>query len=149
MRTIIILISFCFIASVAGAQKMKDAEVPQGIKESLKKMYPAAKELKWQKEDPNIEAEFEVNEVETSLLFDASGNVIETEIEIKPADLPIPAKEYIAKNFPDKKTKEASKIIDAEGVTYFEAEIDKTDYIFDENGNFFRKTEEKKKEDKN
>lgn len=148
MRTIIILISFCIIASVACAQKLKEADVPQGIKESLKKMYPAAEELKWQKEDANIEAEFKVNGIETSLLFNESGILIETESVILPADLPVAAKEYIARNFPDKKTKEASKIIDAEGVTYFEAEIDKVDYIFDENGNFFRKTEEKKKEDK-
>ena len=127
---------------------MKDANVPQEIRESLKKMYPAAEKIKWQKEEGNIEAEFKINDIETTLLFNESGILIETETEILPADLPVKAKEYIARNFPDKKTKEASKMIDTEGVTYFEAEVDKVDYIFDENGNFFRKKEEKKKEDK-
>jgi hypothetical protein len=148
MRTIIILISFCFIASLAGAQKMKDADVPQAIKESLNKLYPVVEELEWQKEEANIEAEFEVDETITSLLFDASGNVLETEVEILPANLPVLAKEYLTKNFPGKKTKETSKMIDAEGVTYFEAEIDKIDYIFDENGNFFKTIDESGKKDK-
>ena len=58
--------------------------VPTVVKSALQKSYPNAKEIKWEKEKTIItEAEFEVNETDYSILIDVSGNIIETEIEIK------------------------------------------------------------------
>ena len=47
------------------------------------------------------------------------------------------------KNLPGEQIKEASKITDSKGVATFEAEIKNVDYIFDKNGNFIKKVEEK------
>ena len=129
------------IASACSAQKIKEAEVPAAVKTAFAGLYPNTKVEKWEKEGANYEAEFEKSEVETSVLFDASGKLLETETEISVNDLPQAAKDYVAKNFPGKKIHEASKIVAADGTVTYEAEVD-ADYIFDANGNFMKKETE-------
>jgi len=77
-----------------------------------------------------------------SLLLDASGNVLETETEIPVSELPRTITDYVAKNKPGKKIKEASRILDAKGVTTFEAEVDKVDLVFDKDGTFIREAKD-------
>jgi len=114
----------------------------------LQKKYPNAKEIKWEKENGNYEAEFEVEETDYSLLIDVSGKILETEIEIKVDALPANAKAYISKNYAGQKIKEATKITDYKGVVTYEAEIKGKDLIFDSNGNFIKeKTEQEKDND--
>lgn len=143
MKKIVLLVALSLGVSLGYSQKVKEAEVPAAVKESFVKHYPNTKVEKWEKEGSNFEAEFESNKVETSVLFDAAGNIIETEIEINIAALPKAASEYVSKNMPGKKIKEASKITDAKGKVTYEAEVDNADYIFDANGNFIKKEVEK------
>ncbi len=143
MRKVTILLAAMFAVSFANAQKVSDKEVPIAVKTTLQKNYPNAKELKWEKEKGNYEAEFEVGETDYSLLIDVSGNIIETEIEIKVDELPANAKAYISKNYAGQKIKEAAKITDAKGVVTYEAEIKGKDMIFDSNGNFIKEIGDK------
>ena len=137
--------AFTFIAvaivTVCSAQKIKEADVPAAVKTKFAELYPNTKAEKWEKEGANYEAEFEKSEVETSVLFDASGKLLETETEISVNELPQATKDYLAKNFPGKKIHEASKIVAADGTVTYEAEIN-ADYIFDANGNFIKKETE-------
>lgn len=137
-----------FGVSFANAQKVSDKEVPTAVKTTLQKNYPNAKELKWEKENGNYEAEFEIDETDYSLLIDVSGNILETEIEIKVDALPANAKDYISKNYAGQKIKEATKITDNKSVVTYEAEIKGKDLIFDSNGNFIKeKTKQEKDND--
>ena len=122
-------------------------DAPAAVKASFTKLYPNVTKVKWGKEDANYEAEFDVNKVETSCLFDATGNLLETENEIDITALPKAAVEYIAKNFAGEKIKEASKIIDAKKNVTFEAEVKEGDLIFDAAGNFVKKVVEAKDKD--
>jgi len=133
-----ILLAAMFGVSFANAQKVSDKEVPTTVKTTLKKNYPNAKEIKWEKEKANYEAEFEVNKTDYSLLIDVSGNILETEIEIKVDALPAKAKEYVSKNYAGQKIKEATKITNNKGVVTYEAEVKGKDLIFDSNGNFIK-----------
>ena len=142
MRKVTILLAPMFAVTFANAQKVSDKEVPTTVKNTLQKNYPNAKELKWEKEKGNYEAEFEVNEADYSVLIDVSGNIIETEVEIKIDELPANAKAYISKNYAGQKIKEAAKITDSKGVVTYEAEIKGKDLIFDSNGNFIKKETE-------
>ena len=137
----LILAVGCFAIN-ANAQKMNDADVPVTIKNSFAKMYPTAKVQKWEKEGNNFEAEFDNAKVETSVLIGPNGQLMETEVEIKPTDLPKSVSDYVAKNLVGKKIKEASKITDAKNVVTYEAEVDEADYIFDATGNFIKKNVE-------
>jgi len=146
MKTLFTIVTLSLGLSVANAQKVKEAEVPTPVKDALKKQYPTAKVEKWEKEGANYEVEFHVNKIETCAVYDSNGKFIESEVEIKESELPKGVAEYIAKNLPGKKVKESTKITDASGKESFEAEIDNIDYIFDSNGSFIKKEEEKEKD---
>ena len=125
--------------SFANAQKLKSTDVPETVKASLQNKYPEAKELKWEKENGNYEAAFKEGKTEYSLLIDASGNIIETEVDISFGELPAAAKDYISKNYPGQKIKETAKIIDAKGIVTYEAEVKGEDLIFDNTGKYLKK----------
>jgi hypothetical protein len=122
------------VSLAACGQKLKEADVPMVVKDAFKKAHKDVKEVKWEKEGANFEAEFEIGEVDQSVVFDATGQIIETEIEIKVDQLPSAVKDYVAKNHKDTKIKEATKITDSKGIVSYEAEIKGKDLIFDNNG---------------
>ena len=142
MKKLILMTVAAMITSLTFAQKTQDKNVPAIVKTSFLKQYPDAKEVKWEKENGNYEAEFELNETDYSVLLDASGNIIETEIEISVDALPANAKEYVSKNHQGQKIKEAAKITDAKGTVTYEAEIKGTDLLFDSNGVFIKEVKE-------
>ncbi len=158
MKKLVMILALSLGIGSAYAQKLKEADVPAAVKESFKKNYPDVKVQKWEKEDGNYEAEYETvrvpmdgkgkkTEVEYCVVMDATGNVIETEMEIEVSALPKAVTDYVNKNMPGKKIKEASQITNAEGINHYEAEIDGTDYIFDADGKLIKKEEDKEKDD--
>lgn len=138
------LASFSFGAF---AQDIKESEVPAPVKAAFAKLYPNVKDVDWEKENANYEAGFEVNKTETSIVFDATGNLLETEIEIKVSELPKSASDYAAKKYPKDKIAEASKITDAAGTVTYEAEVGKNELFFDSNGTFIKEVKENEGKD--
>jgi hypothetical protein len=151
MKTIIATLTLSLITGAAFAQKVKESEVPASVKESFSKKYAGAKAEKWEKENGNYEAEFDLNKTETSALFDASGNFKEQEQEIRSSALPAGVTAYCTKSFAGWKLSEASKITAADGKVSYEAEMKKGkehfDAIFDDKGNFEKKGEVEKGEE--
>lgn len=135
------------LGATAQAQKVKEANVPAAVKEAFTKMYPSANHVEWEMEGTNYEAEFDNNKTETSVEFTSTGNLVFTEVEIQTSELPAAALTYLNTNCAGKKVKEATKITDAAGVMTYEAEVDGADYIFDTNGQFLKKIEEKEEGD--
>jgi hypothetical protein len=80
--------------------------------------------------------------VETSVLIDPSGNITETETKIAVSALPKTVADYCVKNYVDRKITEASKIVDAKGVITYEAEINRTDLLFDADGKFIKESKD-------
>lgn len=125
----------------SSAQRLKEKDVPLKVKEAFAKKFVSIKVEEWEKENVNYEAEFDLNKEECSATFDDNGNWLETETEIKPSALPKAALDYLAKNLPAKKIKDAAKIENAEGKITYEAEVNDVDFLFDEAGNFIGKEE--------
>jgi hypothetical protein len=164
MKTMISVIALVFFVNTVSAQKLKSADVPEAVKNGFSKMYPNAKDVDWEKEDANYEAEFETIAVnmdnpkakakkrETSVTLDASGNVIEAETEIDVKDLPKAAVDYVAANYAGYELEEAEKMTDSKGTVTYEAELEKGkeefDLIFDANGAFIKKEDKKEDGDK-
>ena len=117
-------------------------DVPVPVKTKFATLYPKAEKPKWSKEGENYEANFEDNEVEMSIVFNATGDVLETETELSVSQLPQSVTDYCTKTFPGKKIKEAAKLVDSKGVVTYEAEIGGADQIFDSNGNFIKSAKE-------
>ena len=133
------LLVICLGVKQVNAQKVKEADVPSAVKKTFATHYSTVKEAKWEKEGSNYEAEFDLNKIETSVLIDANGKLMETETEINVSELPQPVATYVTKNLNGQQVKEASKIVDAKGTVTYEAEVGKSDYIFDATGNFIKK----------
>lgn len=146
MKKLVVLFAFTLILNGVNAQKQNEADVPDAVKAKFAEMFPDVKNIKWEKEKTNYEAEFEVQKVETSAEFDESGAWLQTETHLDADKLPDSIKDYFAKKLPGKKIAEASVVSLANGSVCFEAEVENTDYIFDEGGNLLN-TEAKDKED--
>ena len=143
MKTLIILMTAVILTGNAHAQKLKESKLPAAVTAAFAKTYPAVKDAEWEMEDENYLAGFESNDKDVSVLFDAAGAIIEIETEIANSELPQPARDYIAKNYAGKEVTESFKITDAKDTTLtFEAEIGKTDVIFDISGNFIEAAQE-------
>lgn len=143
MKTMIFILFFALTTISANAQKINASEVPAAVTAAMAKSYPAVKKIKWEKEDANYEAEFELNEIETSVVFDSQGNIKETETEIAVSALPKTVTDYIKTNYKNYKINEGAKIVDANGMIMYEAEVkkgkEKFDLLFDKEGTFIRK----------
>ena len=138
MKKLVLMTFAAMITSLTFAQKLQEKDVPTPVKTAFQKNFPHAKVEKWEKEGVNFEAEFELNKTEQSVLFDANGNLLETEVEIKLTQLPKGVLEYVKANYKGQKVKEAAKITDAKGTVTYEAEIKGMDLLFDSNGKFIK-----------
>jgi hypothetical protein len=139
MKKTLLILALVSGITYANAQKIKEADIPAAVKTEFKSLYADAKEVKWEKEKGNYEANFTKDKTEMSVTIDASGKLLETETTIASSALPKAATDYLAKNLPGKKIKEASMIKDASGKVTYEAEVDEVDYKFDAQGNFLSK----------
>jgi len=138
MKKLALMTVTAMITSLTFAQKLQEQDVPVQVKTAFQKQFPNIKEAKWEKEGNNFEAEFELNKTEQSVLLDAQGNLIETEIEIAVNQLPNGVIDYIKTNYQGQKVKEAAKITEVKGIITYEAEIKGMDLIFESNGKFVK-----------
>ena len=138
MKKLALMIVAAMITSLTFAQKLQEKDVPASVKTAFQKNFPQAKVEKWEKEGVNFEAEFELNKSEQSVLFDAQGGIIETEIEIEISELPNGIVDYVKTNYKGQSVKEAAKITDTKGTLTYEAEIKGMDLLFDSNGKFIK-----------
>lgn len=129
------------IAFTACAQKLKDAAVPAAVKTSFARHYPSTT-AKWEKEDGNYEAGFKQGGKTMSAVFDANGTMMESETDIKVADLPASVVSYIKAHYKGKSIKEGAIITKADGTVNYEAEVAGKDVIFDSNGNFLKEVKD-------
>jgi hypothetical protein len=139
----VLLIALVLTAALSNshAQKIKDSDVPQVVKNAFTKSYPGLS-VEWEKEKGNYEAGFKKEGQTMSATFEPNGNFLESEVNIRESELPHAALSYIKTNYKDKKIKESAKITSAGGVITFEAEIDGKDVIFDNSGKFLKEVKD-------
>lgn len=138
MKKLALMMVAAMITSLTFAQKIQEKDVPASVKVSFQKNYPNIKAVKWDKEGEKFEASFDLNKVDNSVLFDAQGNLLETEVEIELNQLPKGVLEYVKANYKGQNVKEAAKITDAKGTVTYEAEIKGMDLLFDNSGKFIK-----------
>lgn len=146
-------LSIIILALLVGAVYGQESKVPAQVKAKFKALHPNADEVKWDVEDNDYEVTFESEEdVDMSLLFDAKGNIIETESEIEEDDLPSAVKSSVENNFKGWELGEAAKIV-RDGKTTYEAELEKgekkIDAIFTADGKLVKKISKKENDEEN
>jgi hypothetical protein len=142
MKKLMLVIALEAMVFICFGQKIKTADVPATAKSTFGKQYPKATEVKWNKENGNFEASFDLDKVDNSVLIDPSGKVLETEVEIEINQLSKIIVEYIKTNYKGASIKEAAKITDAKGSITYEAELKGKDLIFDSKGKFIKETKD-------
>lgn len=111
-------------------------EVPEAVKKAFLNIKPDVKKVQWGFEYGNFEAEFTENQIETSLLFDEDGKLLETEVAIADSLLPPSAQTYIKEHYSGKKITEMARITDFTNKVIYEVEINGFDVLFDSSGSF-------------
>lgn len=152
-KLLVIIVYLTFVLGIS-AMNQKDEKIPVAAKSGFAAKFPTAQKVKWSIEKPGeFEAEFILNSVENSALFDAKGTLLETETEIKESELPQAVKATLAKDFAGYKLDEIEKATDMKGTVTYEMEVakgkDKLEISFDANGKLLGKEllkEEKEKD---
>ncbi len=126
-----------FLALGAAAFAQKNVQPPAAVKSSFEKDFPGVT-TKWEKEGANYEANFKKDGKTLSALYDSKGSKQETEQDIKISELPQTVKDYVAKNYPGEKIKEAAIITKANGEVNYEAEVKGKDVLFTKDGKFIK-----------
>jgi hypothetical protein len=142
MKKILGLTAILFaLSSTAFAQENESNEhinVPSVVKTALKKKYPQATKVGWEKENGNYEGNWGGKDGEAnSVQFTPSGTFIEIVKEIPVSQLPSNVISYVKSHYKANVT-EAGKVTDAKGKTFYEAEVHGKDVVFDEKGNFVK-----------
>jgi hypothetical protein len=120
----------------------KDITVPATVKTAFEKAFPASSKVKWEKEAANYEVNFLQQDKKMSAVYDSQGDLQETELTIKVTELPATVTAYIDQHHKGAKIKEAAKITKANGELNYEAEVNKTDLLFDADGKFIKEAKD-------
>lgn len=153
------IISILLITLSFQAWSQKNAaKVPANVLDAFGKMYPHVKAAEWKAEEGNYEAEFKApamfvkqggkTEVTRTVVMNAQGTLVHEEEEMDIADLPAKITDYVKNELGGKAITEASRITLNTGDMNYEIEVGKTDYIFNADGQFLSKEEDKKDDDK-
>lgn len=128
------IISLLFFS--ACANKGGSKSTPEKVRTAFAALQPTVKQVHWEFENGNYEAEFKQNQIETSLLFDEDGKLLETEVAIADSLLPATAQTYIKEHYSGKKITEMARITDFTNKVIYEVEINGFDVLFDSSGSF-------------
>lgn len=118
-------------SSLALGQKISEGNVPESVRSAFKSKFPNVTEVAWEREKTGFEANFTLNKTEVSSTFDVSGKWLETEKEIKVADLPQAVQQKLKTDYVGFKVKEASHIVNATNDESYETEVEKGADHFD------------------
>ncbi len=121
MKNVLLLTLVFATISITGFAQVK---APKLVLDAFKQKFPDVTSVKWQKEDTHeYEATFHSKGVKTSANFSDTGELLETETEIKFSDLPNNIQTAFTTKYPQLKAKTISKIETARGVITYELEM--------------------------
>ncbi len=145
MKKTISLLAILFAISTATFAQENEHEgkesikVPTAVKSALTKKYADAKNVTWEKENGNYEANWGGKSGEdNSVQFTPAGSFIEIVNAMPVSELPAKVAAYVKQHYKGAKITEAGKVTDAKGKMSYEAEVHGKDIVFDENGNFVK-----------
>ena len=119
----------------------RNINVPAVVKNANMKKYPQSKtkHITWETEKGNYEANWGGKDGEAnSVTYTPSGTFIEIVKAVSTKDLPKGVLSYVKEHYKNAKFGDVGKVLDAQGKTSYELEINGKDVIFDDNGNFVK-----------
>jgi hypothetical protein len=122
-----------------GGGVMAQNTLPDAVSKAFEKKFPKAKKVRWAPGDiDEYEADFEMDSLVLTSIFDIKGNWIQTEVDMPVIKLPQAVALAVKKSYPKGKISHVAKITHYKKVPHYEVEIKTADRIedvyFDENG---------------
>ena len=125
------------------AQLLKPAQVPAAARATFKARFPMVKTNTWEREGDRFEAGFRLKGRSMSAIITPVGELVETETDMPPAQLPAAVRATLARDFGNYRITEAATLISGRGITTYEAEVSKggqrQDVVFNANGTRVRR----------
>lgn len=135
------MVSTAFFTTALFAQG--HINVPKVVKDAFARKFPEAKNVTWETEKGNFEANWGGQSGEdNSVLYTPLGKFLEAGKAIALNQLPARAVSYVKSHYKGAPITEAMQITSANGKITYEAEVHGKDIIFDEHGNFVKKEKE-------
>lgn len=143
----LLIVSIC-LGFILNSYAQNGKEISASAKTAFAGKFPKAQKVKWSIEKPGeFEAEFKLSGVSSAVIYDAKGQLIETETEINETSLPQPVLAALAKGFAGYRINEIEQVIDSKNIVTYEMESrkGKTVYelVFLPDGKLLKKEERK------
>jgi hypothetical protein len=143
MKKILITVTLATAVFTTTLFAQSHINVPKVVKDAFAKKFPESKNVTWESEKGNYEANWGGKSGEdNSVLYAPSGKFLEAGKAIAVNQLPAAAVTYIKSHFKSASITEAMQVTDANGKVTYEAEVHGKDIVFDEHGNFVKREKE-------
>ena len=131
-----VMIALCLIGGFHGyAQTLSASKIPANASKAFQARFPGVQNVKWEKEDGNFEANFMSEGKKASAVYNAAGELMETEYALETTKLPGVITHYISANYKGKIT-EATRVEKPNNPPQYEAVVDGKELLFGPNGQF-------------
>lgn len=113
-------------------QAAAQESVPTVLQERFASLHPSAKKVEWETETDGYEAEYKLDGKEYSDTYSETGELLETEQELKKSELPPAIHATLQRDFADDEIEEVARITYPDGRIVYEVELEgKDDAAFD------------------
>ncbi|MBK7028633.1 MAG: PepSY-like domain-containing protein [Bacteroidales bacterium] len=140
MKTLIYIMAIVGFISPSYAQDLVKAEVPATIQKAFSRSYPKINNVEWKQTADSYTANYKENELERSVIYNATGKQQQKEEQITLADLPTHTLKYINDNHPDGTVKKIKKVTKKSGKSIYVVSIKGLELLFDSGGNYMKPT---------
>jgi hypothetical protein len=127
-----------FVQIHAQDGKLLAKDVPSAVTTAFYKTYPSVKDVDWNKDGINFQAEYDADKVDNTATYTETGMLVNTGVAIVASALPASVLEYVKVNYKEDELRQACKITDVGGIVTFEGKVKGMDLTFDSNGNFIK-----------
>ncbi|MGB3607479.1 PepSY-like domain-containing protein [Psychroserpens sp.] len=118
----ILLMALAFFS--LGCQDSANAQAPDAVKKTFKKMYPGENDPDWHTDaNGNFESHFKIDGIKYRADYSPNGNWIETETSIDVKDLPDAIRKKIKSDFDDDDITEVEKVEHHSKGTFYDVEF--------------------------
>ncbi len=118
------LVVFATATTAINAQDLKSADVPAKVQTTFTSAHADAKDVEWEKKGDHFKVEFEVNNMDHDIWYDAEGKVMKSKMEISESQLPASVTTAVKNAYADYKI-DSVEVIDEDGAKTYEVEIEK------------------------
>ena len=117
------------------------ASVPLQVKSAFTKNYPGI-EAAWEVENAQYEASYLINNKKNTVIYEESGDLFATEIEIDEQEMPNKVTSYLSRHYKDVLIPHGKKITKVNGEISFQVKVNESILVFSGNGKFMNSDKE-------